>query len=113
MSEPSPLARSPHVIPYVEHHVGPRRPLTLELTRSSAVPSRPPIVSIDGRQYIVVWGAVTFEIPGDRNVHVSVHVESEGVAYSASTILVPDPEPVRFGYSASWGGGGALTPIHP
>ena len=81
----------PSVIPYVEHHTGQRRLLTLHLTTGNAlVRSKiPPIVGIDGRSYVVYWGAVTFEVPADRNVHVSVHVEGDAIVQAASALLPP------------------------
>jgi hypothetical protein len=79
------------VIPYVDHHDGERRLLTLHLTSGNAMlmGKNPPIVSIDGRQYLVYWGSVTFEVPGDRAVHVSVHIEAERLAQVATTLLPP------------------------
>ena len=85
------LASTPGVIPYVEFHTGPRRLLTIDLTTgSSRVQDRHrPVASIDGRQYVVVWGPVSWEIPADRNVHVSVHLEGDIIAQAASVILPP------------------------
>ena len=81
----------PSVIPYVEHHRGTRRTLTLHLTTGNPmVQSRiPPIVGIDGRRYVVYWGPVTFEIPADRAVHISVHVEGDAVIQAVSALLPP------------------------
>lgn len=113
MSEASALARTPNVIPYVEAHTGPRTTLTLHLKSSMGLGKRAPIASIDGRQYLVLWGTVTFEIPGDRNVHLSVHVETDAVLYAASTVLPPDPEPVTMAYAAGWSGGATLSRVAP
>lgn len=77
------------VIPYVDHHAGERRLLTLHLTSGNWTGKNPPIVSVDGRQYIVYWGSVTFEVPGDRSVHVSVHIEAERIGQAASVLLPP------------------------
>lgn len=79
------------VIPYVEAHTGERRLLTLHLTSGNSLLSSrtPPIVSVDGRQYLVYWGAVSFEVPADRAVHVSVHVEVERIGQVATTLLPP------------------------
>jgi len=79
------------VIPYVDHHAGPRRLLQFNLTsgNSTLKAKIPPIVSIDGRQYFVYWGTMTFEIPADRPVHVSVHVEGERIHQVASALLPP------------------------
>ena len=81
----------PSVIPYVEYHQGPRRTLLLHLTTGNPLVAAkiPPIVSIDGRQYVVYWGPVTFEIPADRAVHVSVHVEGDAIVQAASALLPP------------------------
>jgi len=81
----------PGVIPYVEHHSGERRLLTLHLTSGNSMltAKSPPVVSIDGRQYLVYWGAVSFEIPADRAVHLSVHVEVERIGQVASALLPP------------------------
>ncbi len=81
----------PSVIPYVEYHQGPRRTLTLHLTTGNPLlrAKIPPIVIIDGRQYVVYWGPVTFEIPADRAVHVSVHVEGDAIVQAASALLPP------------------------
>ncbi|HEY3016760.1 MAG TPA: hypothetical protein VGJ41_16725 [Nocardioides sp.] len=80
-------------IPYVEPHAGPRRTLVLHLVVGSGGPkSTPPVVGIDGRQYVVVWGSVAFEIPADRRVHVSVHLQREQMAWAASTLLPPGPD---------------------
>ena len=78
-------------IPYVDHHTGPRRLLQFNLTsgNSTLKAKIPPIVSIDGRHYIVYWGTMTFEIPADRPVHVSVHVEGDRIHQAASALLPP------------------------
>ncbi len=105
------------VIPYVEHHEGERRMLTLHLTtgnvmiQSSQQGKLPPIVSIDGRQYIVYWGSMTFEVPADRAVHVSVHVEGDYVTQAASTLLPPGPS-LALQYSTNFrSGGGTLAQV--
>jgi hypothetical protein len=89
MSEP--FTTPPGVIPYVDHHTGPRRALTINVTSgNSMLKSKiPPIVSIDGRQYIVYWGSIGFEIPADRACHVSVHVEGDHIGQHASVLLNP------------------------
>jgi hypothetical protein len=81
----------PMAIPYVDHHTGARRWLQFNLTSGNATLKAkiPPIVSIDGRQYLVYWGTMTFEIPADRPVHVSVHVEGERIGQAASALLPP------------------------
>ena len=97
----------PGVIPYVEFHQGARRVLTLNLTtgNSMAASKHRPIVSIDGRQYLVVWGAVPFEVPADRNVHVSVHVEGDYITQVASMLLPPGEQPLVFRYETHYGSG--------
>lgn len=101
MTEPTDLSQVPGVIPYVDHHDGPRRSLTVEIPHlGHTVRAYAPIASIDGRQYIVTWGFVTFEIPADRNVHVSVHLQTNSgrdltITPFASTILAPNPAPLR------------------
>jgi hypothetical protein len=79
-------------IPYVDAHAGEKRLLTLNLTTGNPMIGKiPPIVSIDGRQYVVYWGLVSFEIPADRACHVSVHLEGEHVGQAASALLPPGP----------------------
>jgi hypothetical protein len=86
------MTEAPWLIPYVDHYTGTTRVLTLVLDASSMIQSRHrPVVSIDGRQYVVVWGQVSFEIPAERNVHVSVHVHGDVIALVASTLLGPGP----------------------
>ena len=91
MTTDSALSATPGVIPYVEFHTGSRRLLTIDLTtgNSRVLAKYRPVASIDGRQYVVVWGPVSWEIPADRNVHVSVHLEGEYLAQAASVILPP------------------------
>jgi hypothetical protein len=91
------------VIPYVEHHDGPKRVLTLNVTSGNGMLTAkiPPIVSIDGRQYVVYWGAVTFEVPADRAFHLSVHVEGEHIGQAASA-LVPAGESLQMTYSTNF-----------
>ena len=83
MSQPLP-------IPYVEHHTGPRRIVLLTLNPPNRMARKiPPVVGIDGRTYVVVWGAVAFEVPADRPVHVSVYMHGEYMVQAASTLLYP------------------------
>ncbi|PUA82674.1 hypothetical protein [Nocardioides currus] len=107
MTTASELATTPGVIPYVEAHSGPRRLLTVDLTTGNA-PVRAkyrPIASIDGRQYVVVWGSVSWEIPADRNVHVSVHLEGAYIAQTASLILPPGDGRVVLTYATDYRSG--------
>jgi hypothetical protein len=96
----------PGVIPYVEHHTGERRVLTLHLTSSTSMftGKTTPIVGIDGRQYLVYWGSVSFEIPADRAVHLSVHIEVERIGQVATALLPPGPA-VTMTYSTDFGSG--------
>ncbi|WP_244931267.1 hypothetical protein [Nocardioides sp. W7] len=100
----------PGVIPYVEHHTGERRVLTLHLTSGNSMltAKNPPVVSIDGRQYLVYWGSVSFEVPADRAVHVSVHIEAERIGQAASALLPPG-ESLALTYSTDFmSGNGSL-----
>ncbi|WP_460433696.1 hypothetical protein [Angustibacter speluncae] len=99
--------QGPLAIPYVDHHQGPRRVLVLHLQRSSTVASVP-LVGVDGRTYVVVWGTVAFEVPADRPVHLSVHLQLDRLAYAASTLLLPQHK-AELTYSVSWGRGAELT----
>jgi hypothetical protein len=108
------MTTQPGLIPYVEYHQGARRVLTLQLTTGNATVSSKyrPIVSIDGRQYVVVWGPVSFEVPADRNVHVSVHLEGDLVSQVASMLLPPGEGSLGFRYETHYGSGvGSLTPL--
>lgn len=112
MTTESALGSTPGVIAYVEFHTGPRRLLTVDLTTGSSrmQDKYRPIASIDGRQYVVVWGPVTWEIPADRNVHVSVHLEGDYIAQAASVILPPGDGRVMLHYATDYGSGiGSLT----
>lgn len=93
----------PSVIPYVEWHAGEKRLLTLHLTTGNMLVRAkiPPIVGIDGRSYVVYWGSVTFEVPADRNVHVSVHVEGDAIVQAAS-ILLPPGEGLALTYATDY-----------
>lgn len=81
---------SPLPIPYVEHHTGEKRVVALHLPLPNRMTRRiPPVVGIDGRTYVVVWGVVAFEVPADRPVHVSVYLHGESMTQAASTLLYP------------------------
>lgn len=70
----------------------------------------PPIASIDGRQYVVYWGTVSFEIPAERACHVSVHVEGNYIQQAATVLLAPGAEPVQLTYATHYTSGvGTLT----
>ena len=78
-------------IPYVEHHEGERRLLTLQVTTQNVMASGRfwPVVSIDGRSYVVFWGFMTFEIPADRSCHVAVYIQADAMTQAASLLLPP------------------------
>lgn len=80
----------PPIIPYVDQHTGAKRALWLHLQPPPMGRRIAPVVSIDGRPYIVFWGTIGFEVPADRPVHVSVHVVAEQLAQAASMLLLPD-----------------------
>ena len=105
------MTQHPGVIPYVEAHDGPRRLMTLTLTSGNVGAGKHvPVVAVDGRRYVVVWGVVTFEVPADRNVHVSVHIEADYLTQACSTLLPPGDQPVSFRYETRYTSGtGSLT----
>lgn len=108
--------QAPWLIPYVDYYQGSMRVLTLNLTTGNTMVASKyrPISSIDGRQYVVVWGGVSFEIPAERNVHVSVHLEGDIVGQAASILLPSGAGPVAFHYETHYTTGiGTLTPIAP
>lgn len=110
------MSTHPGRISYVDHYAGTLRPLTLLLTTGNAMVGAKyrPVASIDGRQYVVVWGEVSFDVPAERNVHVSVHLEGEILGQAASLVLPPGADPVAFRYETHYGSGvGTLTPVGP
>ena len=87
---PGPPAHPLLPIPYVEHHTGPKRVVVLTLNLPNRMVRKiPPVVGIDGRTYVVIWGQVAFEVPADRAVHVSVYMHGEYMVQAASTLLYP------------------------
>ena len=53
-----------------------------------------------------------FEVPADRNVHVSVHLEGDLVSQVASLLLGPGEAPLAFRYETQYGSGvGTLTEL--
>ena len=93
----------PGVVPYVEHHTGRRRVIGIDLTTGNSMlrAKIPPVVSIDGRQYVVYWGLVPFEVPADRAVHVSVHVPG-GHTGQAASLLLPAGEGLTLHYATDY-----------
>lgn len=84
----SELANIPGVIPHMEAHDGPRRTLTVISDGAAIFSNRTrPVIVIDGRAFQVMWGPITFEIPADRNVHLSAHVLSSEATGFASMLL--------------------------
>lgn len=116
MTEPTDLAIQPGVIPYVDNHTGQRRLLTIDVRPFPSMRmTYVPFVSIDGRQYVVSWGSITFEVPADRNVHVSAHLQTNYGAGSSATpfasiVLAPHHEPVRLSTQFT-GQGGSILPV--
>jgi len=92
----------PGVIPYVDHHTGPKRYVTIGLTAGGSPLAGyskamvKPNLFVDGRQYIVYWGEVTIEVPADRAVHLGVGMQ-DGLR-GASMLLPPGAEPVVLDY---------------
>ncbi|GGA67120.1 hypothetical protein GCM10011490_17120 [Pseudoclavibacter endophyticus] len=101
----------PGIIPYVEWYTGARRLLTLDTMPRGA--GTPPVVSIDGRQYFTFWGRLTFEIPAERAVHLSVHIEGDRVL-GARSALIPPGGHVHYAYELqTFGANGVLTYVPP
>jgi hypothetical protein len=92
----------PGVIPYVDHHVGPKRLVVIGLSAGGSPLAGysksmvKPNLFVDGRQYIVYWGEVTVEVPADRAVHLGVGMQ-DGIR-GASVLLPPGTEPVTLDY---------------
>jgi hypothetical protein len=90
------------VIPYVEHHTGPKRYVTVSLEAGGSPLAGysksmvKPNLFVDGRQYIVYWGQVVVEVPADRAVHIAVGMQ-DGIR-GASVLLPPGPDPVLLDY---------------
>lgn len=102
MTQPTPEG----VIPYVDHHTGPKRYVSVTLETTGANPMKgyaasmvAPNLFVDGRQYIVYWGRVTVEVPADRAVHLGVGMQ-DGMR-GASMLLPPGPEPLDLSYQVS------------
>lgn len=86
------------VIPYIDVHDGPRRLLTVDAGRfhlTMAGGASKPSVSIDGREFLVYQGVLTFEIPADRSVHVGIwaNISDHSRWWMASFLLSPDQRP--------------------
>jgi len=101
MTDPA-TASPAGVIPYVDHHTGPKRYVTVALAAGGSPLAGysksmvKPNLFVDGRQYIVYWGQVTLEVPADRHVHLGVGMQ-DGIR-GASLLLPPGAEPVLLDY---------------
>ena len=90
------------IIPYVDHHTGPKRYVTIGLVAGGSPLAGysksmvKPNLFVDGRQYIVYWGQVTIEVPADRAVHLGVGMQ-DGIR-GASLLLPPGADPVVLDY---------------
>ena len=97
--EPSDSSWKAGVIPYGGQSTAHLRMLELELHKTMVVRRLLPTVGIDGLSYVSAWGKCMFEIPADRPVHISVHVEHRGQVGATSLVLNPD-QPATLDYSA-------------
>lgn len=95
----------PGVIPYVDVHDGPKRYVTFHLARSGTTAAMSLVLGVDGRRYMVVEGAVSVEVPADRAVHLSVHLEGDRPAFVSSMLLEPGTGNREFDYQARGLGG--------
>ena len=104
-------------MPYVEWHTGPRRVVTFDLDTGRMGPLAltgvfkkriSPTISVDGRQFPVYWGQVSFEVPSDRAVHVAVTID-DGIQV-ASTLIPPGSDLV-LAYRTDASGRASLEPI--
>lgn len=90
------------VIPYVDHHTGPKRLVSVTLDAGGAPLAGfsksmiKPNLFVDGRQYIVYWGRVTLEVPADRSVHLGIGMQDG--ARGASMLLPAGVEPIELAY---------------
>lgn len=81
----------PGVIPYIDFHEGTRRLVTITCDQGGLIVGNSrPIIAIDGRAFQVMFGPVTFEVPADRSVHISVVITGGQTQTGlASTLLEP------------------------
>lgn len=91
------------VIPYVDHHTGPKRLVSVSFSAagpfSGATSAQvKPNLFVDGRQYIVYWGRVTVEVPADRAVHLGVGLRDG--ERGASLLLSAGSDPLELAYHA-------------
>lgn len=85
------LVSSTYLIPYVDHHQGPRRVLALDLSALPGSADSPVAqVAVDGRWYVVVAGTVEFEVPADRAVQLSLRPVDGTREHSTSLMVRPE-----------------------
>ena len=105
------------VIPYVDHHTGPKRLLTVSLEANTGLLGGvskvgiKPNLFVDGRQYIVYWGPVTVEIPADRSVHIGVGMQ-DGLR-GASVLLPSSRDDLHLRYVVGATGEPSFGPAAP
>jgi len=113
MTETEPTASG--VIPYIDHHLGPKRLVTVTLepvkalVRGVTEKMRQPTLHVDGRPFIVYWGQVTVEAPADRAVHIAVGLQ-DGLR-GASVLLDPGSEPEHLLYRVPGTGQATLSRV--
>ena len=104
------------VIPYVDHHTGPKRYVSVTLDGGGVLGGISksmvkPNLFVDGRQYIVYWGRVTVEVPADRPVHLGIGMQDG--ARGASLLLPAGSEPVELAYFVPVAGEVTFGPARP
>lgn len=107
------------IVPYIEHYVGRRRVLTLDVAvNDRASRSTSVVVAIDGRGFRSPHGRNLFEIPAERPVHCSVHLQhvevstlrgNSEIEYVAVIVIPPGPDAVHLVYRGRDG----LSPAAP
>jgi hypothetical protein len=113
MSTPTPDG----VIPYVDHHTGPKRYVSVTIDGGGTIFAGiskamiKPNLFVDGRQYIVYWGRVTVEVPADRPVHLGIGMQDG--ARGASMLLPAGAEPLELSYYVPPTGEVTFGPARP
>lgn len=104
------LVSSSYLIPYVDHHQGPRRVLALDLSDLPGSADAPVAqVAVDGRWYVVVAGNVEFEVPADQPVQLSMR-PVDGSRDQTTSLMVRPEHTARVRYAPPAAGlPGALT----
>ena len=104
------------VIPYIDHHTGPKRLVTVTmepvkaLVRGVTEKMMQPTLHVDGRPFIVYWGRVTVEAPADRAVHLAVGLQ-DGMR-GASVLLEAGTGPAHLLYQVPGAGQATLARVH-